>query len=217
MIRLPHLTWRQRLAVGAGCLVFAAVGGTELPSASATNAGTSAYSACVDGHWIVTMAVTSQYDGVIHVVLEDPHSPLTHTLEPFATFSVSEHPDAGSKSWTWRWSSPDGHLTGDAVSGTLPRPADCDVVPSTTTVAPTTTAPPAPATTAPPAATSIAPVDSTVAPRATVPATAAVAPSTTVRLFLPTTGSSSSVVVVAGVGALLVGALLLLARRRAAS
>lgn len=212
MIRMPHLTWRQRLAVGAGCLVFAAVGGTELPSASATNAGTSVGSACVDGHWIVTMAVTSQYDGVIHVVLEDPHSPLTHTLEPFATFSVSEHPDAGSKSWTWRWSSPDGHLTGDAVSGTLARPADCDVIPSTT-LAPTTTAPPAPATTAPPAATSIVPVDSTVATPATVPATAAVAPSTTVRLFLPTTGSSSNVVVVAGLGALLVGALLLLARR----
>jgi LPXTG-motif cell wall-anchored protein len=247
MIRMPHLTWRQRLALTAAALVFAVVGGIDLagaPAASATNAATAVTSTCENGRWTVAMSVTSQFDGTIHVQLSDPHGPIPlFELAPHATKTITEHPDAGSNSWSWVWTSPDGHLLGDAVSGKVTRPDGCGT-PTTTTAAPPTTTcaaaipprddcgdtPPAtvattiPATvdattTVPAAATSTEPTNPPSSDSATTarraPASPA-GPSTSIPITLPTTGSTPTGPVVAGAAALLLGGLLLLVRRRTA-
>jgi LPXTG-motif cell wall-anchored protein len=234
MIRMPHLTWRQRLALTTAALVFALVGGIDLagaPAASATNASTAVTSTCADGRWTVAMSVTSQFDGTIHVQLSDSHGPTPlFELAPHATKTITEHPDAGSTSWAWVWTSPDGHLVGDAISGRVTPPAGCGT-PTTTAAPPTTTCaqaipprgdcgdvPPATVATTTPAtvdATTTVPAAATstepTAPPGTTPSVPG-APSTTAKLFLPTTGSSETFAGI-GLAALVAGVLLLLVRR----
>jgi hypothetical protein len=223
IIRMPHLTWKQRGALAAGALIFAAVGGSELagaPAASATEAATAVSSDCVGGRWQVVMSATSQTDVLIHVRLDDTHGagPLVE-LAPHATRTVTEHPDAGSDRFHWVWSTPDGILTGDAVSGTVTRPAGCGVGTTTTS----TTAPVASSTTIMPTPPSTATVGSTVVsspgpttPPASAPGTTAprsrppapVAPSSIAPQHLPATGAGEVVVVVILALALLVLGLL---------
>jgi hypothetical protein len=66
IISMPHLTWKQRGALAAGALIFAAVGGSELagaPAASATDAAVTYSQTCERG----TVTVTSSWDGVTHI------------------------------------------------------------------------------------------------------------------------------------------------------
>jgi LPXTG-motif cell wall-anchored protein len=213
IIRMPHLTWKQRGALAAGALIFAAVGGSELagaPAASATDAATAVTSTCVGGRWQVVMSATSQTDVLIHVRLDDTHGagPLVE-LAPHATKTVTEHPDAGSDRFHWVWSTPDGILTGDAVSGTVTRPAGCGVgttttsttapVASSTTIVPTppptvgSTVVSSPEPTTPPAS-----APGTTAPRSRPPAP--VAPSSIAPQHLPATGAGDVLFVIAVVG-----------------
>jgi hypothetical protein len=218
IIRMPHLTWKQRGALAAGALIFAAVGGSELagaPAASATEAATAVSSDCVGGRWQVVMSATSQTDVLIHVRLDDTHGagPLVE-LAPHATRTVTEHPDAGSDRFHWVWSTPDGILTGDAVSGTVTRPAGCGVGTTTTsTTAPvassTTIMPTPPSTTvgstvvsSPGPTTPPASAPGTTAPRSRPPAP--VAPSSIAPQHLPATGAGDVLFVIAVVGLFLV-------------
>ncbi len=215
-------------ALTVGAVIFAGAG-----VASATNASTAVSSTCPDGRWTVAMSVTSQFDGTIHVTLDDAHGPTPlMALGPFATKTITEHPDAGWDSWSWRWSTPDGILNGDAISGTVTRPADCGQTPPTSTPPTTTCAGAIPpradcgATTVPPAttvpATPTSPAETTTVPPPVVNTadtpTAVQRPTpTTHPTELPTTGSSSAPVILAGFGLGLAGIALVTVTRRGAS
>jgi hypothetical protein len=198
-IRMPHLSWPQRIAIGLAGVVIALVGGLAGP-ASATDANTAVSSTCPDGHWTVKHSVTSIWNGTIHVELIDPHSSTgPMELGPYKTITITERPDTGSQSWTWTWKSSDGHLHGDAVSGSISRPVNCDSVPSTSTP-PTTTCeqanPPrdcgASTTPAPPATTVAAPTTTTpsvvtTAPEPTMPVVTTAAAPPKQRTVTPST------------------------------
>lgn len=128
-------------AIGVGVAVQAAAP----PRADATNLNTKAASGCINGRWTVTLSVHNDHTAPLHVGLTTTHGPSPEVvIAPGKDDVVVENPDDFTARFDWRWTSSDGHLKGDAISGTFTRPEGCGHLPTTTTVPPTTTtAPPA--------------------------------------------------------------------------
>lgn len=236
MIRLPHLTWPQRLAVAAGCLAFALAGGLELAQdadarplpAHHVVAGMTQGVCQPSGAWSATLVVTADVpNGTAHLeptgntgfdypMGADGINRLFPAIDPkFATFSVTV---------TVRW--PD--FTAAPVTVTATRPPDGCVAPTTSTTTcgqaipirddcevPTSTTAPVPPTTTPsasgPPTSLVATTAPTVPPASSTtprPPSTPRAPTSTVRISLPATGSSPLVPVAIGVGLVLAGILL---------
>lgn len=186
MIRMPHLTWRQRAALVVAGLVFTAAGGMELagaPAAFATDGSLSYSQDCTAGY----VTVVSHWDGgAIHVLVDNPAGGATFDVPPLGTKTVRLGFN-GASSFLTRTSSSNGHLNGQPP-GTVfehrfTQTGDC-TPPSTTAPSPTTTTctqaipprddcgTPPPSTTIPPTPTTLPMVESSVvqSPDTTAPA-----------------------------------------------
>jgi hypothetical protein len=185
MIRLPHLNWAQRLAIGAALAVIGLVGGLAGP-ASATDGNVTAAHDCTG----VTITVTSHYDGgPIHIVIQIPPSPSTFDVAPLQTVTFRQN-WSGATHLHATVTSSNGHLNGQApgsriefdfvkpdgcggTTSTAPAPTSTttcsqaipprgDCGGTATTVA--TTIPPTPLTTLPMVASSVVRSPDTTAP-----------------------------------------------------
>jgi LPXTG-motif cell wall-anchored protein len=204
IIRLPHLTWKQRGALAAGALIFAAVGGSELagaPAASATDAAVTYSQTCERG----TVTVTSSWDGVTHIHVLGPSPEIAFDVpgrqSASTNFAIRPNP------LTVTVSSSNGHLTGElthtfttngcattTTTTTAPVASSTTIMPtppSTATVGSTVVSSPGPTT--PPAS-----APGTTAPRSRPPAP--VAPSSIAPQHLPATGAGDVLFVIAVVG-----------------
>lgn len=131
---------RQALAAGllACTTLFMAVVFGLAQAAGATNIDVSQQNLCRDNsQWLMTFHAHNTHDAPLDIRLDTSQGPgSVHTLAPNQSYDTSFVGSSGS--FTFTWSSTNGHLVGQ-TSGTFTRPEGC--APATTVPEPTTAAP----------------------------------------------------------------------------